>query len=127
MPVTRAGTWDNSFDGDFRVTDGWELVSLLRQAADGTYAAAVTPIFAARESVNRRNVAGQMEAADVVFHLDASDGDAPDGTATVGVGATGIRTGDRIKDAANVEYEVKGPTLEGAEDQWRCACVRVPT
>lgn len=127
MPVTRSGNWDNSFDGDFRVADGWELVSLLRQNSGGTFDAAVTPIFAVREAVDKRKVAGQMEAADVIFHLDASDGDAPDGTATVGVGSTGVRPGDQIQDAVGRNYGISGATLEGAEDQWRCPCVKVPT
>lgn len=127
MSVTRSGNWDNSFDGDFALVDGWELVYLLRQQSDGTFATAVGPVRAARESVNKRTVAGQMEAVDLVFHLDATEGDAPDGTETVGVGDGGVRTGDRIRDAADREYEVKGPALEGAEDQWRCPCTRVPT
>lgn len=123
--MTRSGNWDLDFEGDFRVVDGWELVTLRRQNADATYTDA-GPIFAARESVNKKTVAGQMEAADCVFHLDAQAGDAPDGTPTVGVGDDGVSTGDRIRDAVGREYEVKGPTLEGAEDQWRCPVTKVP-
>jgi hypothetical protein len=120
--------WDNSFEDDFKVVDGWELVYLLRQESDGEYADPVGPILAARESVNKRTVAGQMQAANLVFGLDATGGTAPDGeTELEEIGADGVRTGDRIRDAANVEYEVQNPTLEGAEDQWRCPVVRVPT
>jgi hypothetical protein len=124
--MARPGTWDLELDGDFRVADGWELVHLKRQTPAGEYAAPVGPVFALRESLNKRTVAGQMEAADLVWHLDATAGDAPDGTATVGVGDDGVRTGDRIRDAAGVEYSVNGPTLEGATDQYRCPCTKVP-
>lgn len=124
--MTRSGNWDLDFEGDFKVVDGWELVTLRRQNADATYTD-VGPIFACRESVNKKTVAGQMEAADSIFHLDVDGGTAPDGeTETVGVGDTGVTTGDRIRDAASREYEVKGPTLEGAEDQWRCPVTKVP-
>jgi hypothetical protein len=129
--MTRPGTWDLELDGDFRVADGWEPVYLIRQNADATYADAVGPIFALREALNKRSVAGQMEAADVVWHLDASEPEAgtlaPDGvTEIVGVGAEGVRAGDRIRDAADVLYSVTGATLEGATDQYRCPSIKVP-
>jgi hypothetical protein len=56
--MARPGTWDLELDGDFRVADGWELVHLLRQTAAGAYAAPVGPIFALRESLNKRTVGG---------------------------------------------------------------------
>jgi hypothetical protein len=113
--------WDNSFVGDFRVADGWQLVGLLVQQSDGTYAAAVEPIFAIREPSNKRTAAGLMEAADAVFHLDATAGEDP-----AVVAAEQVRPGDRIEDEDGVLWSVMSATLEGAEDQWRCACLKVP-
>lgn len=123
--MTRPGTWDADMDGDFLLADGWELVHLLRQSADGTFGDPVGPIFALRETLNKKTVAGRMEAADVVWHLDAVGGAAPDGTAVAGVGDDGVTRGDRIRDSSSVLWSVTDPSQAGASDQWRCPGTRV--
>ena len=105
--------WDFDYQDDFLVVDGLEAVDLLRQRADGTYEAAVA-VRAVRESPNKSRVAGQMEAADAVFHLFGPD-----------VGAAGVRPGDRIADHAGAQWSVSGATLGGVLDQWRCPSIRV--
>lgn len=114
--MARPGTWDLDPDGDVQLADGWERVDLLQQQSDGTFDVAASEVFALREVMNKRTAVGLMEAADVVWHLDAAD--LPDGV--------DVRTDDRVRDDAGVEWKVSSPTLAGASDQWRCPCVKVP-
>ncbi len=99
---------------DFLIVDGLETVVLKRQQADGTFAAGIG-VRATREPPNKRTVAGQMEAADVVFHLHGPD-----------VGEDGVRPGDRISDYEEHDYTATGATLAGMLDTWRTPAVRTP-
>lgn len=99
---------------DFLLVDGLETVVLKRQQSDGTFATGIG-VRAVREPPNKRTVAGQMEAADVVLHLHGED-----------VGAEGVRPGDRVEDYEGHAYTVTGATLAGMLDTWRVAAVRVP-
>jgi hypothetical protein len=113
MPAT-AAQWDFDPSDDFLIADGIETVELRRLKADGTYEAAVD-CRAVREPMNKKTVAGQMEAADLVFHLHGPD-----------VGAAGVRGKDKLTDAAGVEWAVSNPSLAGVVDQWRCPVTKIP-
>lgn len=107
--MARPGRWDFDMYGDFRVADGPECVRLRRQTPDGAFGPSVNCDYALRETLNKKTAAGMMEAADIVWHLDAEE-----------VGEIGVARGDLIIDCDGIEYRVESPTLAGASDQWRC-------
>lgn len=108
----RPGQWDFDPDGDFLVADGMESqVGLSPLLSDGTYG----PTYYGRgcRETPRRNAAGLVEAADLVWHLNAAD-----------YPVDRINRGDRIIDGCGVAWIVSTAELAGVQDQWRCDTIR---
>ena len=116
--ATAAPSYLLDASGDFLTLAGGlglETVELLRQTAAGGFEAAVT-VRAVREEPSRKTVAGQMEAADLVWHLYGPD-----------VGERGVLARDRIRDHSGALWAAMGVSLMGLSDQWRVPTTRVAT
>lgn len=108
----RAGKWDFNPDDDFLIVDGLEDITIQRSNPSGGWENPY-PARGVREVPRRTQFVVAADAVELVWHVHQPDW--PFGE---------IIGGDRIVDYNGAGWTVTEADLAGANDQWRCKCIK---